>query len=82
VFIVILKFSLKEKKKQSEKGAVFPALNLVPKMGLEPTRINSHAPETCASTNSATSVIKDFKIRGNFYQLKAGRIVFVYSGFL
>jgi hypothetical protein len=28
---------------------------LVPKVGLEPTQITPHAPETCASTNSATS---------------------------
>src|SRR5947207_4984996 len=29
-------------------------LNLVPKAGLEPARISPHAPQTCASTNSAT----------------------------
>src|SRR4051812_3863780 len=29
--------------------------NLVPKGGLEPPRVTSHAPQTCASTNSATS---------------------------
>ena len=28
--------------------------NLVPKTGLEPARLAAHAPETCASTNSAT----------------------------
>src|SRR5204863_2339425 len=27
---------------------------LVPKAGLEPARISPHAPQTCASTNSAT----------------------------
>ena len=27
---------------------------LVPKKGLEPSRLSAHAPETCASTNSAT----------------------------
>ena len=26
----------------------------VPKKGLEPSRLAAHAPETCASTNSAT----------------------------
>ena len=29
---------------------------MVPKEGLEPSRLAAHAPETCASTNSATSV--------------------------
>ena len=29
-------------------------LNTVPKTGLEPARCETHAPETCASTNSAT----------------------------
>src|SRR5215831_3273507 len=28
---------------------------LVPKGGLEPPRVTSHAPQTCASTSSATS---------------------------
>ena len=28
---------------------------LVPKEGLEPSRVASHVPETCASTNFATS---------------------------
>ena len=28
--------------------------NIVPKTGLEPARLATHAPETCASTNSAT----------------------------
>jgi hypothetical protein len=28
---------------------------MVPKGGLEPPRVTSHAPQTCASTNSATS---------------------------
>ncbi len=30
---------------------------LVPKEGLEPSHLAAHAPETCASTNSATSVV-------------------------
>ena len=29
-------------------------LSSVPKKGLEPSRLSAHAPETCASTNSAT----------------------------
>src|SRR5438105_11098685 len=29
-------------------------VDLVPKAGLEPARISPHAPQTCASTNSAT----------------------------
>ena len=28
--------------------------NIVPRTGLEPARLSTHAPETCASTNSAT----------------------------
>ena len=28
---------------------------MVPKGGLEPPRVTSHAPQTCASTSSATS---------------------------
>ncbi len=32
----------------------------VPKEGLEPSRLAAHAPETCASTNSATSVAGKF----------------------
>jgi len=34
---------------------------LVPKEGLEPSRLAAHAPETCASTNSATSVAGNFE---------------------
>ena len=30
------------------------AINLVPRTGLEPACLSTHAPETCASTNSAT----------------------------
>ena len=37
---------------------------VVPKEGLEPSRLATHAPETCASTNSATSVLW-------FHQLRA-----------
>ena len=29
-------------------------LESVPKTGVEPARLSTHAPETCASTNSAT----------------------------
>ena len=37
-------------------GSCWTALHvdLVPKAGLEPARISPHAPQTCASTNSAT----------------------------
>ncbi len=31
-----------------------PQINTVPRTGLEPARRETHAPETCASTNSAT----------------------------
>ncbi len=31
---------------------------MVPKAGLEPARISPHAPQTCASTNSATWAIE------------------------
>ena len=39
-----------------DSGSSWTALNihLVPKAGLEPARISPHAPQTCASTNSAT----------------------------
>src|SRR5205823_9179592 len=35
-------------------SATSSELDLVPKAGLEPARISPHAPQTCASTNSAT----------------------------
>ena len=41
-------------------------LNTVPKPGLEPARLAAHAPETCASTNSATwafSLLKEKKYK-------------------
>ena len=41
-------------------------LNLVPKAGLEPARISPHAPQTCASTNSATWA-GDFKEAGCYF---------------
>ena len=31
-----------------------PGFMIVPKTGVEPARLSTHAPETCASTNSAT----------------------------
>ena len=34
---------------------------LVPKTGLEPACLSTHAPETCASTNSATWASDSFK---------------------
>ncbi len=38
---------------------------MVPKGGLEPPRVTSHAPQTCASTNSATSAIQ--KLSKNYF---------------
>src|SRR2546429_5090453 len=35
--------------------AILREVTLVPKGGLEPPRVTSHAPQTCASTSSATS---------------------------
>jgi hypothetical protein len=35
----------------------FLNIALVPKGGLEPPRVTSHAPQTCASTSSATSAL-------------------------
>ena len=36
--------------------------NVVPRTGLEPACLSTHAPETCASTNSATwAIIKSKK---------------------
>ncbi len=33
---------------------ISPSARMVPRTGLEPARLATHAPETCASTNSAT----------------------------
>ena len=38
---------------------------VVPKEGLEPSRLATHAPETCASTNSATSVSWPHQLRAS-----------------
>ena len=35
-------------------GHTIPLIYLVPRTGLEPACLSTHAPETCASTNSAT----------------------------
>ena len=55
---------------------------MVPKGGLEPPRVTSHAPQTCASTSSATSAFSGRIIkqqRGNefrgFYLLGCGEAV-------
>ena len=42
------------KKKPNSLIAKLLGFELVPKKGLEPSRLAAHAPETCASTNSAT----------------------------
>ena len=34
---------------------------LVPRTGVEPARLSTHAPETCASTNSATWAFQHLK---------------------
>ena len=36
---------------------------LVPRTGVEPARLSTHAPETCASTNSATWAIQHFSVK-------------------
>ena len=48
--------SLPPQSSASTNSATSPTSNLkiVPKTGLEPARCETHAPETCASTNSAT----------------------------
>ena len=38
----------------------------LPKGGLEPPRVTSHAPQTCASTNSATSACLGRSVTGYF----------------
>ena len=38
----------------NKKRRPFGLLSLVPGTGLEPALLSEHAPETCASTNSAT----------------------------
>ena len=40
---------------------------IVPRTGLEPARISTHAPETCASTNSATWACENSSL-GKFIQ--------------
>ena len=60
------KGGLRNKKKTSEKVSF---VVVVPKEGLEPSRLATHAPETCASTNSATSV-------SWLLQLRASEVVF------
>src|SRR5258708_1628218 len=40
---------------------------MVPKGGLEPPRVTSHAPQTCASTSSATSALMTFQTYYYFF---------------
>ena len=40
-----------------------PAREKVPRTGLEPACLSTHAPETCASTNSATWAIQHFSVK-------------------
>ena len=48
-------FSLPPQSSASTNSATSPSLlSDVPRTGLEPARRETHAPETCASTNSAT----------------------------
>ena len=49
---------------------------MVPKGGLEPPRVTSHAPQTCASTSSATSArtgkdCQRFKVRAGYFLVGA-----------
>ena len=41
-------------KRQQETPLEFPTGFSVPRTGIEPARLAAHAPETCASTSSAT----------------------------
>src|SRR5437764_4146627 len=51
-------------------------VTLVPKAGLEPARISPHAPQTCASTNSATWAFKDRSASLDFVRDDASRHFF------
>ena len=57
---------------------------MVPKGGLEPPRVSSHAPQTCASASSATSAkrVRISKERGYYSQstLRTERSYFVAAG--
>ena len=53
-----------------------PSLLWVPKEGLEPSHLAAHAPETCASTNSATSVSSDV------HQLRASEKIYWFEDFM
>ena len=51
------KIGIFEKSNKVSFGSFLQSKNcylFVPKKGLEPSRLSAHAPETCASTNSAT----------------------------
>ena len=50
-------------KKKSDIQMNTGLLNFVPKTGVEPARLSTHAPETCASTNSATWANMERKTR-------------------
>ena len=43
---------------------ISPSARMVPRTGLEPARLATHAPETCASTNSATWAFPLYKKGG------------------
>ncbi len=43
---------------------------LVPEMGVEPTRHKTHAPQACASTNSATRVFLNQVRKYSVYDIK------------
>src|SRR6266498_248112 len=50
----------------SKKGSsrAFVSFVMVPKAGLEPARLSPHAPQTCASTNSATWAMNTVSLLG------------------
>ena len=50
---------------------------MVPKGGLEPPRVTSHAPQTCASTSSATSARlgKTSKIKARHFFAGEGEVL-------
>ncbi len=50
----------------------------LPKGGLEPPRVTSHAPQTCASTSSATSAYS--KIKQLYFVAAGDAVVFAFVG--
>ena len=52
--VLVSRSFFETKRKPNSLIAKLLGFELVPKKGLEPSRLAAHAPETCASTNSAT----------------------------